>query len=243
MASRHLGHRSATTASLPARMNEGRTAAQRASAAPVPLSISAQVFRKSRCGSMGSGRSTSGMPTAAIAFDFISARIAAARCIGREIAILRSAGSRCSRRQASSSGSPRSVTCSAPMGTHRKSLSAQDRKGHPARKVEIRYIPLHLTYWPSSPSDQLSPDPAKVKIARTHTRNSLKVNFVWASNGPGCAHALKAVVHCPADTASISALPLVGRKAEGYHRRRGVAASLSRGSLHGRSGVAAGFGP
>ena len=40
-----------------------------------------------------------------------------------------------------------------------------------------------------------------------------------------------------------AALPLVGRKAEGYHRRRGVAASLSRGSPHGRSGVAAGFGP
>jgi hypothetical protein len=45
------------------------------------------------------------------------------------------------------------------------------------------------------------------------------------------------------DAAPISALPLVGRKAEGYHRRRGVAASLSRGSPHGRSGVATGFGP
>ena len=45
------------------------------------------------------------------------------------------------------------------------------------------------------------------------------------------------------DAALISALPLVGRKAEGYHRRRGVAASLSRGSPHGHSGVATGFGP
>ena len=44
------------------------------------------------------------------------------------------------------------------------------------------------------------------------------------------------------DTAPISALPLVGRKVEGYHRRRGAAASLSRGSPHGRSGVATGFG-
>src|SRR5580704_973292 len=45
------------------------------------------------------------------------------------------------------------------------------------------------------------------------------------------------------DAAPISALPLVGRKAEGYHRRRGVAASLSRGSPHGHSGVATWFGP
>ena len=42
----------------------------------------------------------------------------------------------------------------------------------------ISVAALNLTYWPSSPSDQLSPDPAKAKIARTHTRNSLKVNFV-----------------------------------------------------------------
>ena len=45
------------------------------------------------------------------------------------------------------------------------------------------------------------------------------------------------------DVAPISALPLAGRKAEGYHRRRGVAASPNRGSPHGHSGVATGFGP
>jgi len=45
------------------------------------------------------------------------------------------------------------------------------------------------------------------------------------------------------DAAAISALQLVGRKAEGYHRRRGVGASLSRGPPHGRSGVATGSGP
>jgi hypothetical protein len=45
------------------------------------------------------------------------------------------------------------------------------------------------------------------------------------------------------DAAPISALPLAGRKAKGYHRRRGAAASLSRGSPHGHSGVATGFGP
>jgi hypothetical protein len=44
------------------------------------------------------------------------------------------------------------------------------------------------------------------------------------------------------DAAPISALLLVGRKAERYHRRRGAAASLSRGSPHECSGVAAGFG-
>src|SRR5690349_11433569 len=45
------------------------------------------------------------------------------------------------------------------------------------------------------------------------------------------------------DAAPISVLPLAGRKAEGYHRRRAVPASLSRGSPHGHSGVATGFGP
>jgi len=114
IASRHLGHRSATTASLPARMNEGRTAAQHASVAPVPLSLSARVFRKSRCGSMG-GRSTSATPTAAIGFGFISARIAAPPSIGRETAILSAEWpwalsiSRLSRRPASRFGRSRCV--------------------------------------------------------------------------------------------------------------------------------------
>jgi hypothetical protein len=40
----------------------------------------------------GGGRSTSATPTAVIAFDFISARIAAPRSIGKETAILLCAG-------------------------------------------------------------------------------------------------------------------------------------------------------
>jgi hypothetical protein len=44
--------------------------ARRVSAAPVLLSISAQVFQKRRCGSMGSGRSTSATPTAVIRIRF-----------------------------------------------------------------------------------------------------------------------------------------------------------------------------
>jgi hypothetical protein len=48
-------------------------------------------YPKVGCGSTVSGRSTNATPTAAIAFDFISARIAAARSIGREIATLPSA--------------------------------------------------------------------------------------------------------------------------------------------------------
>jgi hypothetical protein len=51
-------------------------------------------FRKSGCGLTESGRSTSATPTVAIAFDFISARIAAARSIGRETATPLSAESR-----------------------------------------------------------------------------------------------------------------------------------------------------
>jgi hypothetical protein len=48
---------------------------RRASGAPVPLFISVRPIRKNGCGSMANGRSTSATPTAAIAFDFISARI------------------------------------------------------------------------------------------------------------------------------------------------------------------------
>ena len=138
MASRHLGHRSATTASLPARMNEGRTAAQHASAALVPLSISAQVFRKNGCGSTVNGRFTSATPTAVIAFDFISARIAAARSIGKVTATQPSAGSRWARltrqpfrRLATRSGRSRCI----PGSGCRRKWSTTGRADHQSRKL------------------------------------------------------------------------------------------------------------
>ena len=83
MASRHLGHRSATTASLPARMNDGSyrcTACQRGTGTAfyigatypkesVRLDGEQQVYERAT-------------PTAAIGIDSISARIAAPRFIG-----------------------------------------------------------------------------------------------------------------------------------------------------------------
>ena len=54
-------------------------------------------YPNSKCGSTASGRSTSATPTVAIAFDFISARIAAAPCIGKETATRLSAESQWAR--------------------------------------------------------------------------------------------------------------------------------------------------
>ena len=52
-----------------------------------------RAIRKSGSGLTASGRSMTAMPTAATAFDFISARTAAARCTGKETATLLSAES------------------------------------------------------------------------------------------------------------------------------------------------------
>ena len=57
--------------------------ATRASAIPAPPSISVRVIRNTGCGSTVSGSFTSATPTTAIAFAFISARLAAARSFGK----------------------------------------------------------------------------------------------------------------------------------------------------------------
>ena len=117
----------------------------------------------------GSGRFTNATPTAAIAFDFISARIAARRCIGKETATLRSAGSlsarsthRHFRRPATRSGRSRCIRGS---GCRRKwtTTDRTDRQpqirsqnsDHAGHHLNSHDVPWVLSVAPLSPSDAL----------------------------------------------------------------------------------------
>jgi hypothetical protein len=98
---------------------------------------------------------------------------------------------------------------------------------------------------PGAAKRQVLPQSGRCPKRARRTQEGGNASFpIWQARD---AYALKAVIEGlkpqHPTLGVISALPLAGRGVEEYSRPKGVTVPRSRGSPHGRSGVAARFGP